>query len=190
MVTHTSCTYMKSTYQLKKPTKREQIKIAQTIDAAQMSYSRGLTTHAQYKTHNPELSQDLVQVTFLKTLLYLQKGGQITTMRNFLNHILNGLIIDEYRKRKVTSLDLLLEQGFEIGVHEAERTANIFDGKLVVLLIELLPVKYQPIIRMRYLQDLSLKEISLLTGLSTNTIAVQSHRGLSKLKTLYLASQR
>ena len=39
--------------------------------------------------------------------------------------------------------------------------------------------------RMRYVQDLSLKEIALLTGQTANTIAVQLHRGLAKLKLLY-----
>lgn len=38
---------------------------------------------------------------------------------------------------------------------------------------------------MRYAQDLSLKEIALITGQSRNTVAVQAHRGLIKLKILY-----
>ena len=39
--------------------------------------------------------------------------------------------------------------------------------------------------KMRYIQDLSLKEMSLLTGQSRATLAVQTHRGLAKLKLLY-----
>ena len=39
--------------------------------------------------------------------------------------------------------------------------------------------------RLRYAKDLSLKEISLITGQSRNTTAVQVHRGLEKLKFLY-----
>jgi len=38
---------------------------------------------------------------------------------------------------------------------------------------------------MKYVQDLSLKEISLLTGKSKNAVAVQLHRGLEKFKQLY-----
>jgi DNA-directed RNA polymerase specialized sigma24 family protein len=44
---------------------------------------------------------------------------------------------------------------------------------------------YQKVMRMRYMQDLSLAEMSLVTGQSRNTIAVQLHRGLAKLKLLY-----
>ncbi len=39
--------------------------------------------------------------------------------------------------------------------------------------------------RMRFVKTLSLKEISLITGQTKNTIAVQIHRGLEKLKILY-----
>ena len=39
--------------------------------------------------------------------------------------------------------------------------------------------------RMRYVQDLTLKEMSLITGQSKNTISVQAHRGLEIIKSLY-----
>jgi DNA-directed RNA polymerase specialized sigma24 family protein len=39
--------------------------------------------------------------------------------------------------------------------------------------------------KMRYVQNLTLREMSLLTGQSKNTIAVQLHRGLAKLKKLH-----
>jgi len=34
-------------------------------------------------------------------------------------------------------------------------------------------------------RDLSLQEISLITGRSKNSIAVQAHRGLEKLRVIY-----
>ncbi len=154
------------------------------------SFESSLSRRALYKTNNVEVSQDLVQTTFLKTLLYLQNGGNIVVMRSFLNHILNDLIVDEYRKNKTMSLDILLEKGFEPSFDEHERIVNIFEGKQIVLLIPLLPKKYQSIIRMRYIKSLSLKEISLITGQSQNTVAVQAHRGLEKLKVLYKESHQ
>lgn len=148
-------------------------------------YEPGLDKRAMYKTNSTELSHDLVQKTFLKTLLYLQKGGKVHLMQGFLNHVLNGLVIDEYRKNKTLSLDVLLEKGFEPGFDQNERLMNVFDGKEVILLIPLLPKKYELIVRMRYLQDLTLKEIALLTKQSENTVAVQASRGVAKLKLLY-----
>ena len=171
--------------QKKLSTKKAWKKISADISDAHDQHQVSLTKHAVYKTHDVDLGEDLVQVTFLKTLLYLRRGGKIHLMRAFLNHILNDLITDEYRKRKPTSLDALLEKGFEIGTDERVRLVNALDGKKIVSLIDQLPAKYQVIMRMRYLQDLSLKEMSLLTGQSTNTISVQTHRGLKKLRALH-----
>ncbi len=155
---------------------------------AHTDFKGSLLRRALYKTNNAEVSQDLVQTTFLKTLIYLQKGGKVDLMRSFLNHVLNALIIDEYRKNKITSLDKLLEKGFEVGSDEHLQITNILDGKEIALLIPQLPNKYRIAIEMRYLKGLSLKEISLITGQSENTAAVQVHRGLIKLKKLYFGS--
>jgi RNA polymerase sigma-70 factor (ECF subfamily) len=121
----------------------------------------------------------------MKTWIYLVRGGKIEVMRAFLYHILNDLIIDEYRKRKTTSLDILLEKGFEPTEGNSGRMLDFLDGKAALLLIARLPVAYQKVMRMRYVQDLSLKEMSLVTGQSRNSLAVQAHRGLEKLKLLY-----
>lgn len=149
-----------------------------------------MTKRAVFKTSDVELGDDLVQTTFLKTLLYLQKGGKIDIMRAFLNRVLNDLIVDEYRKRKTVSLDTLLENGFEPGINYTEQLIDIIDGKKVILLIDQLPKKYQTVVKMRYVQGLSLKEISVLTKQTQNTIAVQSYRGLQKLKVLEANSHK
>jgi RNA polymerase sigma-70 factor (ECF subfamily) len=106
-------------------------------------------------------------------------------MKAFLYHILNNLIVDEYRKKKTTSLDILLEKGFEPGVDDSNRLFDFLDGKALILLIKKLPPKYQKVINMKYVQLLSLEEMSLILGKSKNTVAVNAHRGLEKLKQLY-----
>jgi len=177
-------------YMTKVTSKIKLKEIRSDISHASHDYRKSLTGLAFYKTHNPDLSDDLVQSTFLKALLYLQKGGKINTMRIFLKHILSGLIIDEYRKRKITSLDALLEMGFEPGFDDLESNINQLDGAKVAVLIDALPKKYQPVMRMRYIQDLSLAEIAVRTKQTKNTVAVQSHRGLQKLRALALADQK
>ena len=169
----------------KKLSKKKLTSIKRDVTSAHGNYEPSLTKRALFKTNNVDDSQDLVQTTFLKTLLYLQKGGKIDTMKSFLNHVLNDLIVDGYRKNKTTSLDVLLEKGFEIRFEEEDRIVNMIDGKEIVALIPSLPKKYRAVMHMRYMQSLSLKEISLLTGQTPNTVAVQAHRGLIKLKELY-----
>lgn len=163
---------------------QKKVKIDTTMTNAYESFHKNLNKRALYKTSDTHLSEDLVQSTFLKTLLYLQKGGKIDIMRAFLNHILNDLVVDEYRKRKPVSLDTLLEQGFDPGIDYSEQLINILDGKKMILLIDQLPKKYERVIRMRFVQGLSLSEIATLTHQTTNTVSVQSYRGLRKLAVL------
>lgn len=155
------------------------------LTGAHKDYEKGMNAYSFFKVQNRATSADLVQDTFMKTWSYLVKGGKIDVMKAFLYHILNNLIVDEYRKHKMTSLDVLLEKGFEPSVDRSESLLNILDGKEALILIQRLPLGYQKVMRMKYVQDLSLQEMSLLTGQTKNTVAVQLHRGLGKLKLLY-----
>lgn len=166
-------------------TPKEENRMQKIVTVAHHDYEKGLNSHAFFKTQNHATGEDLVQNTFMKTWVYLVKGGKIDIMRAFLYHVLNDLIVDEYRKNKTTSLDVLIEKGFEPSAGNPQLPSNMLDGKALIILIQRLPEAYQKVMRMRYVQDLSLKEISLITGQSKNTIAVQIHRGLGKLKLLY-----
>lgn len=155
------------------------------LTKAHQNFEKGLSSYAYFKIHNHNTSKDLVQDTFIKTWSYLVKGGKIDIMKAFLYRVLNNLIVDEYRKRKNLSLDDLMEKGFEPSTKDLEPNPDTIDRKTVLFMIERLPEKYRKIMRMRYLQDLSLKEISLITGNSKNNISVQIHRGIAMLKLLY-----
>ena len=164
---------------------KEEGRMNTIMTVAYHDYEKGLNKHSFFKVHNRELSQDLVQDTFMKTWSYLVKGGKIDVMKAFLYHALNCLIIDEYRKRKTTSLDALLEKGFAPSAGDNESLHEVLDGGRAIFLIARLPEKYQKIMRMRFTQNLSLGEMSVITGQSKNSVAVQVHRGLEKLKVLY-----
>lgn len=166
-------------------TVQEKLELQLVMTAAHKDFEKGLKRHAQFRVNDKVLCDDLVQDTFMKTWNYLVKAGKIELMKPFLYHILNCLIIDEYRKRKSTSLDVLLENGYEPGDDDFDRTVNMLDGKAAVALIDSLPVAYQKIMSLRYVDDLSLAEIAALTGQSKNSVAVKTHRGMEKLRVLY-----
>jgi RNA polymerase sigma-70 factor (ECF subfamily) len=109
----------------------------QILDSAYNDYNKALNSYAFFKVHNRELSKDLVQDTFIKTWSYLVKTGKIDTMKAFLYHVLNNLIIDEYRKNKPVSLDNLTEKGFEPIAQESECLFDKIDGKTAILLIKI-----------------------------------------------------
>lgn len=163
------------------------------LTKAHHNFENSLATHAYFKTNCKSTSKDLVQDTFLKAWKYLVKGGKIEIMKAFLYHVLNNLIVDQYRKKKAISLDALIEKGFEPKATDSDRLFNVFnvfnviDGKAALHLIERLPASYQKVMHMRYVEDLSLNQMSDITGQSKNTLAVKAHRGLEKLKELYYA---
>ncbi|HEY4525656.1 MAG TPA: sigma-70 family RNA polymerase sigma factor [Candidatus Paceibacterota bacterium] len=169
-------------------TPEEEKQQKEVLATAYHSYSKGLNSYAFFKINNQGVGEELVQDAFIKTWKYLLRGGKIDIMKAFLYHVLNDLVVDEYRKHKTTSLDILLEKGFEPSSGDSGHILNVLDGKAALLLIQRLPETYQKVMRMKYVQDLSLKEMSLITGQSKNTIAVQAHRGLGKLKRLYKSS--
>jgi RNA polymerase sigma-70 factor (ECF subfamily) len=155
------------------------------LTVAHRDFEKGLNARAFFKLNDRALGEGMVQETFMKTWLYLVKGGKIDLMKAFLYHILNNLIIDEYRKHKTSSLDDLQEKGFDPSTGNTDSLINFLDGKSAVKLIKRLPKMYQEVMCLRHLQDLSLKEISAITGQTKNAIAVKLHRGLEKLKQLY-----
>ena len=155
------------------------------MTTAYHDYEKGLNSYAFWKTRDHEIGEDMVQDSFMKTWKYLAKGGKIDVMKSFLYHVLNNLIVDNYRKHKSISLETLLEKGLEPGADNSDRMMNVLDGNTAMALIERLPEKYRRVMRMRYAQDMSLHEISMITGQTKNAIAVQLHRGLEKLKILH-----
>lgn len=168
-------------------TTKQQLQQGKILATAHDDFAVGLGKHAFFKTHNTGVSDELVQETFMKTWKYMVKGGKVDIMKAFLYHILNHLIIDEYRKNKTSSLDTLIEKGFEPSVDNTESILNSIDGKKAMMLIAKLPIAYRKIVQMRYVQELSLKDMSAITNQTKNVLSVQAHRGIKKLKALYSA---
>ena len=140
-------------------TPKQEVQRRAIFDLAYHDYAKGLNLYAFFKLSNHWTGEDLVQDTFIKMWGCLAKDGKIDTMKAFLYHVLNNLIVDEYRKRKTTSLDVLLEKGLEPKSGHSENLFDVLDGKM-----------------------------ALVTGQSKNALAVQAHRGLEKLKLLYSLS--
>jgi len=152
------------------------------------AYSDALFRYCFFKIGDRDRSIDLVQDAFLKTWNYLSEGKEIQNMRAFLYRTVSNLVVDEYRRRKPQfSLETLQEEtGFEpSGSNDTESIMNSIDGAQAVELIQFLPEPYGEVILMRFVEELTLSEISEITGQTENTVAVQVHRGIAKLKKLF-----
>ncbi|MES2437339.1 MAG: sigma-70 family RNA polymerase sigma factor [Patescibacteria group bacterium] len=142
-----------------------------------------LFRHCFFKVSNRELALDLVQETFARTWEYLSSGKEVNNIKGFLFKVANNMIIDEYRKKKVVSLEALQEaSGFDAPVQDHKKT--IFNVEVDTMLshINKLDDKYKEVILMRYVKDYSPKEIASMLGESENAVSVRINRGIKKVQ--------
>ncbi len=160
-------------------------------------YGDALFRHATMRISDRERAVDLVHDTFTKVWSYVRGGHQIDNFRPFLYKVLNNLIIDEYRKRRESSLDAILErEGVNEGSFEelvensAEALAATMDGRQAFELLKYLPDEYREVITLRFVDGLGPKEIGELIEESENVVSVRLHRALKALKTVFDGENR
>lgn len=156
-------------------------------------YSDGLFRHACFRVKSRERAEDLAQDSFIKAWDYVRDGGEVTHWKAFLYRILNNLIIDEYRRKKETSLDALVEAapGHSENLLKTDGRAaveNEIDDTLLLekvrAQIEVLPESYRVAVTLRYIDGFSPKEIAQVLNVSENVASVRVHRGVAELKKL------
>lgn len=131
-----------------------------------------------------EIARDVTQDTFMKVWQHAHKGEKIDNLRAFMFTTARNLIIDNYRKKKSSSLDSMMEEGFDVGVEISESVVDAFDGERAMALLATIPEKYRDAIYLQYVEGLSVKEIAEITGETENNISVRIHRGLQKLRSI------
>lgn len=142
-----------------------------------------------FRVSDKEKAIDIVQDVFFKYFRYLEDSKDREDEIDF-NHkaylfkTIRNTIIDHYRKKQSQSLDELLDSGFEYSSDEdvSYGTSLDIDYKEVLKSIKDLDTDSQELIYMRFIEGLSLTDISEITGQKENTIAVKVHRILEKLK--------
>jgi len=136
--------------------------------------------HCYFRVYDREQARDLVQECFTRTWEQLAAGKEIHNIKAFLYRVANNLVIDRARKKKESSLDEALEQGFQpAGTENAETAAEVGQA---LRALERLDPKYREAVRLRYIDGLSPGEIAAVTGESENNVSVRVHRGLEQLR--------
>ncbi|QQG38277.1 MAG: RNA polymerase sigma factor [Candidatus Kaiserbacteria bacterium] len=167
--------------------------LTETFREAFERHADELFRHASLRLSDRDRALELTQECFLRAWQYAGRGEEIREMRPFLFRTLRHLIIDEYRKSKSFSLDSMMEDddGGQIermlprdDTNTLEAAMDRFDGKHAIAAIQELPDLYREALTMRYVDNLSLKEIAEIVRESENVVSVRLHRGLKKLHAL------
>ena len=155
--------------------------------AAYDANADALFRHCVARVRDRDLAKDIVQETFTRTWGYLAEGKHVEHMRAFLYRTLNNCLVDTMRKKRSVSLDVMYEEdGFEVAyeTHEIPLEAREEIGQAMQLLSSL-DETYSSVITMRFIDELSPGEISVILGVSENVVSVRIHRGVKQLRKLW-----
>ncbi len=142
---------------------------------------------------NEDIANDIFQETFVKAILTI-KQGRYTENGKFpawISRIAHNLIIDYYRQEKSENLqsadlddvDVLNRKELcEETIEDVIITDQIRED--VKYLIKELPHLQREVLKMRYYQNLSFKEIAEITGVSINTALGRMRYAILNLRRL------
>lgn len=152
-----------------------------------------LIRFAYFRLTDQEKAVDLVQDVYSNYFAYLQNIRQnpekhaekgVLNHRAFLFKSLRNSIIDQYRSRKNYSLDSMFEDGYDLHSDDdvGAATETELTHQYVLQKIKTLKPEQQELLYMRYIEDLSIGEISQALGERENTVSVKLHRIIENLK--------
>lgn len=138
-----------------------------------------------FKVSKKEDAEDLTSDVFLKTWQYLAEktDREVKSFSGLVYQIARNVLVDWYRlraNRPETPLDLAPEIGVE---EKAFAALDINHAASEVLkVVRQLKQEYQEIILLRYIEELSIKEIGFILKKSPVSVRVTLHRAITVLK--------
>lgn len=139
------------------------------------------------KCRDHDIGQDLTQETFLRFWQCLERKENILNARAFLYRIASNLFIDYVRRKKESSLDQLLEVGYEPSIDTWHETVSRLDAARPLRKLESMKTPFRQVLHRRYIQGFTPAQIATMTGESSNVVSVRIFRGLKDLRALVAA---
>ena len=163
------------------------------LDELIVRYQHRLLRYLLYLTGNRELAEDLFQEVWMRVLV---RGAQYNGQARFetwLFTIARNLLIDQRRKRTMSSLDELFEAGgdddrpmaFEIADGEPtpfDHFANLEDRERIASALLDLDALHREVLVLRFHEEMSLEEISKVTRAPLSTVKSRLYRGMAMIK--------
>ena len=173
----------------------------QAFEILLLRYKSKVYTYIYLIVRNRDLTEDIFQDTFIKAIATIQQGRYVESGKflAWINRIAHNLIIDYFRREKNENTFSADAVDYDI-VNNAKLSEKSIEDSMsneqvltdVTRLIDLLPESQQRVIRMRFFEDLSFKEIAEKTDVSINTAlgrmryALLNMRKIAAEKDVYL----
>jgi RNA polymerase sigma-70 factor (ECF subfamily) len=170
------------------------------LDELIVRYQHRLLRYLLYLTGNREQAEDLFQEVWMRVLV---RGSQYNGQARFetwLFTIARNLLIDQRRKRTMSSLDELFETGgdddrpmaFEIADGEPtpfDQLVHLEDRERIAAALLELDTLHREVLVLRFHEELSLDEIAKVTKAPLSTVKSRLYRGLAMIKPILKQSQ-
>ena len=151
-------------------------------------------TYIMYVVKDEDLANDLFQETFLKVITKLQNGQYSDTGKFswWLTRIAHNVVIDHFRAQKSSKIveapkDNDLSNLRSDAVQNLSRESELNNEQVmedIKRLVEALPESQRDVVKMRFFQELSFKEIAEQTNVSINTSLGRMRYALINLRKL------
>ena len=141
-------------------------------------YESKLYSYIFYIVHDEEVANDLFQDTFLKVITRIQEGSYTGygKFQAWITRIAHNLVMDYFRDKEQANTisndeaDYDLLNNIRLAEHTPEEqmliSQSLKDAKAIM---ELLPEPQSEVVRMRFYENLSFKEIADKLNISINT---------------------
>lgn len=150
----------------------------EAFDTLLNKYQSRLFSYIYYVVRNEDVANDLFQETFLKALVRIQKGQYRSNgkFNAWITRIAHNLIMDHFRSKEQENLVSNGEADYDIfnstllSEHTVEDqmliTQSLTDAKNIM---SCLPPSQSEVVRMRFYENMSFKEIADKLSISINT---------------------
>ena len=163
------------------------------LDQLIVRYQHRLLRYLLFLTGNREQAEDLFQEVWMRVLTRGTQFNGKSRFETWLFTIARNLLIDQRRKRTMSSLDELFEAGgeddrplaFEVPDHEPgpfDHMSSVEDREQIAAALLQLDTLYREVLVLRFHEDLSLEEIAKVTHAPLSTVKSRLYRGMASIK--------
>jgi RNA polymerase sigma-70 factor (ECF subfamily) len=155
------------------------------FEHAYHEFADSIFRYLYYRVFDRDLARDLTQETFYRVWDYLAGGRNVDNMKAFLYRTAHNIAVNAIRSRRPSaSLEHLQDTvGFDAEDEQVSRSAEAErEVREVVESFSILKDKDAELMRLRFVDGLSVQEISSITKVSENSISVKIHRLVQKLR--------
>jgi len=146
-------------------------------------YVKNIYRFVFLKVSNQQVAEDLTQDVFLKVWQHLVDKRNVKSFRAFIFRVARNSIIDYYRQSNKQTLPLEYVEGtLEVSDDAVLNLDQSLDTTVLLKQMKQLKNEYQEILLLKYVEELSIDEISQVIQKDKNNVRVMLHRALNKLK--------